>query len=300
MPDIYESYRNTSTLTWTREGRQIKRTLYLRAETEIAVLGDPDCPQRGDCISSEDGSVVNFRVYCAEVEVKCVSGASATEDGFLWEVAAMYKQLSFQNPTVNKARWSVGFRPRQYLMKSVGQEADQEHYGLTGSAASRYPEVTTQINLTSDGAQGVQVDDMTEVLTIEFWKYSSTISEFLGVVRILKDTVNNAAFEGPWGSYDIGEVRLSGITVTQVVHEMASVQVEFSRSPNKTGIQVYLDSLGTDVSVTKNGWQYLWVRYIKDKDSAKDVRPLAVDAHVATIYQSGDYTTLGITDDIWL
>lgn len=301
----YDDYKNTSTLSWTSAGRLIRRARYIRGDTELDVAADPLCPQRGDVIPVIFGSILLENLYCQEVTIKAVEAASGDGAGmFLWEVDATYKPLTWDNPTANKARWSISFRPQQYMRRFVDEDIQQDHYGPSGSAALQWPPVTTGINVTADGPQGVSVDEMVEVLSLEFWKSPSDVEAFLDVARALKDTTNDAEFTGPWGTYQIGEARITGITVGHVSGELASISVEVSRQPNKNNIEVYLDSIEPDggmVTLSKLGWEYLWVRYLKttNKDSLEQ-RPLAIDAHVATIYEPGDYSTLGVTDGIFI
>lgn len=300
MPTTYDDYRPTSTLSWGKDGKEVVRTLYIRAADELAVLLVAGCPQRGDELAVTDGSYPEL-IYCDSVVATHLDSVAAEGGLFLFEVVATYQALSGSNPTINKARWGVSFRPQQNNLKNVADEAHQAHYGPSGSAAAAWPEVTTGINVTDDGPQGVDVDEMVEVLSIEFWKHPDDVEAFLGVVRALRNRVNNAALDGPWGSYAAGEARLTGLGVSITSGEMASVTIEISISENSAGISVFLDSMGATVSVPKNGWEYLWVRSLKgSKEDEDDVRPLAIDAHVATFYESGDYSTLGISDGLWV
>jgi hypothetical protein len=89
-----------------------------------------------------------------------------------------------------------------------------------------------------------------------------------------------------------------GVTATN--GEVSTVTVEVSRSKNAAAVPIYLDSTGGTVAVTKAGWEYLWVRYIKgNKAGDVDVRPMSIDAHVAKVYDTGSFSALGVTTGIW-
>lgn len=296
----YDDYQNKSTLGWTKDGVTVDRTIYLRADTEADVISLADCPKRNDPLAV--GSTI---IYCSDVSVNSVPSAAAIDDKFLWEVRAKYKPIGADGGTVDKARWAVGFRPQKLHVRGVDLEEDQVHYGPEGSDASRYPVVSTAINVTDKGAQGVDIDEMVEVLTIDFWKAPADVEAFLAGLRSIKNCVNSSALTGPWGSYEAGEARLTGVSVGADKGETATISVEISISENSddgsdSGITIFLDSLGTEVAITKTGWEYLWVRYIKDVESGGvDVRPLSIDAHVAKVYSEGDFSVLGITGDLW-
>lgn len=69
-----------------------------------------------------------------------------------------------------------------------------------------------------------------------------------------------------------------------------SVTYRFSASQNATGIVV-----GDITGIAKKGWEYLWVRYEDEIDSAAGVavkRPTSV--HVEKVYDDGDFSLLGI------
>lgn len=302
MPADYENFRNTSSLSLTDSGYQITRTIYLRAETEIDAVLHPDAPKRGDSLSVPVGSAYTAIIYCNTVNVKAVEAASGKGTGFLWEVQATYSPLTKSNPQGNKARWEVGFRSQKYTLRYVTEPDRQTRAGPGSPEKEKYPEVTTGINVTEDGPQGVEVDEMVEVLTIEFWKYPEDVDAFLAAVRTVGDTVNAADFSGPWGTYAAGEARITGVTVGGTKGELVSVQVEISRMKNDSEISITLDSMEAPVTISKSGWEYVWIRYIKGtKDSTdNDVRSRSIDAFVANIYDTGDYSVLGISPEIWV
>lgn len=298
----YDDYKPSTTIRWTKDGKEVTRSLFLRAETEAELLDLADCPQRGDQLDLAPASGLYDIVYCEDIQATQVDNAAGDADGFLWEVSATYRPLTFNNPTVNKARWRLSFRPQQINLKNVERETDQVHYGQGGSGSEPpdYASVKTAINLTEEGPQGVDIDEMVEVLTIDFWKSPTAVEDFITDVRGIVNKVNLAAFEGPWGSYAAGEARITGLEVNYTSGELSTVTVEISRMENASAVSVYLDSTGTEVPIDKGGWEYLWVRFVKGNLAGDDdVRALAIDAHVATVYKAGDFDLLDISESLW-
>jgi hypothetical protein len=296
----------SASLRWTADGRTVVRKWHFRSTDETTVLAESGCPQRGDALV-----VGAYTIYCAEVGVVEVPGSADSGGDMLFEVTATYQPLTrngVTTPVADKASWSVDFRPQTIHVNHVETVADQTAYGPSGSDAESLPTVTTEVNLTDDGPQGVDIDELVEVLTVNFFKDPDDLEDFLEVVRTLRGRVNDDAFIGPWGTYSEGEARLTGVRVSQTAGEVATVTVEFSIREDQsdagcggTAPEIYLDSLGTTVSVPKQGHQYLWVQSIKgvDPTDETDVRPRSVRAFVSTFYREGDFSTLGITGGIW-
>ena len=294
----YSRYLPKSRMSISRVGRELQRELYILAESEIAALYHEDCPQIGEAVDIGDGSISDY-IYCADVRITQVEQADAA-NGYVYHVLASYQRISANNPVANKATWRVSFRPVQINLRNVKTTADQTRYGPSLGNPPKWPEIKTGINVTAEGPQGVDVDIMAETLQLEFFKPESAATDYISGVRAIVGKVNNAAFTGPWGTYAKGEARITGLEVSRLNNYLVGVSVEISRLPNET-TNVYLDSTGGTVEISKEGWQYLWVRFIRYYSSANgDVRPQAIDAYVATIYEYGDYSALGVSGGIWL
>ena len=57
--------------------------------------------------------------------------AGDTSEDFLFEVTATYQPLNYggqSTPVVDKATWSVSFRPQQITITNVEQDSEQTHY----------------------------------------------------------------------------------------------------------------------------------------------------------------------------
>lgn len=105
----------------------------------------------------------------------------------------------------------------------------------------------------------------------------------------LTGTVNDANFKG----YKAGEVLFLGATGTRRGNSSSDkweISFRFSVSPNATNLKV------GDIRVSKkNGWDYMWVRYVDDVSSngaALIKKPSA--AYVERVYERTDFGKLGI------
>jgi hypothetical protein len=66
------------------------------------------------------------------------------------------------------------------------------------------------------------------------------------------------------------------------------ITYRFAASPNVTGL-----SVGPINGINKKGWEYLWVRYADQEDTAAKAlvkRPIA--AYVERVYESGSFAAL--------
>ena len=300
----YDDYRPTSRLVDSKDSTTDVREFQLRAADEIAAYADPSVPPKGSLLSVGAKILVLQTIAVDQMEK---AAADESED-FLFRITLTYV---FGAPAQDKATWRLDGQNEKIRVYSVEDEGDQIHYGPTGSGAQMYD--GTGINVTEDGAQGVDIDDPFEVLTIDFWKDPDDTEAFLDILRGLHQKVNDAAGDGPWGTYEIREARLHTWSVAHLSVGLDQVSVQILHRKNKgdlysgTGsgqdeLLIWLDSLEEAVPVDKAGHDYLWVRLQKWTDPADDSknRVATLDAHVATLYKTGDFEALGITPDIWV
>lgn len=300
----YDDYKPTSQLQDAKDSTTDRREFQIWAEDEIAAYQDPSVPAKGALLS------LGTRVLVLQtIGVDQVAAAAPNEsEEFLFQITLTYVQGA---PSADKATWRIDGQNEKVRVFSVDEEGDQIHYGPTGSGAQLYD--GTGINVTEDGAQGVDVDDPYEVLSVDFWKDPDDTEAFLEVLRALHQKVNLEDWVGPWGTYYAGEARLNTWTVAHLSTSIDQVSVNFLVRRNRgdsysgTGsgqgeLLIWLDSVGQEVPVDKGGHQYLWVRMQKWTDPGDDSknRVATLDAHVGTLYKGGDFETLGITPDIWV
>ncbi len=103
--------------------------------------------------------------------------------------------------------------------------------------------------------------------------------------------VNDASFKG----FPAGEVIFLGASGSRRNEEKWAITYRFAREPNEIDIIVGHDLPAAEkiTGIAKEGWQYMWARYVDVvKDARKVKLPIAV--YVETIYDSASFSGLGI------
>lgn len=98
--------------------------------------------------------------------------------------------------------------------------------------------------------------------------------------------VNNGLFKG----FAKGELLFLGASGSQRGNEDWEITYRFAGSANVDNF-----SIGDITGISKEGWQYLWVRFADDEDtSAKTLIKKPVAVYVEQVYEYADLATLGI------
>ena len=160
------------------------------------------------------------------------------------------------------------------------------------------------IGVTKDSIEGVDAI-FPQFSWTEQYTFTAAFADFAyakNVVAPLTGKTNDASFR----TFDEGEVLFMGATATRRGYERIEVTFKFSASPNAAEIYVTPepDPLDPDADVPiivyeKQGHEYLWCTYVEKETPADDDLPARMiweprSAHVATIYDTGDFSTLGI------
>jgi len=296
MVASYDEFLPTSSLGNGPQGKSVERTIQVYAATEIDAEASGLVPQRGNSITDGSGQPL----YCNNVSVKSIPDGVSAAGLLLFEVTATYQPLD-KSPTEGKARWTVNGRSDQVKRFAVNGAAYKQDYPLEdGGSAMAGVDVYDGlgINVTENGNEGVDVDDPYEVLTIDMWVAPEDTAALLAKIRALRNCVNQDEFAGPWGSYAAGEARLHDYTVSHVNGELDQVSIEFLVRNN---VEFDATAQGQTFTVSKGGHDYYWQRMIK-KSSATDEKKNQVeiqDVHVDKVYKDGDFSTLGITYDLF-
>ncbi len=102
----------------------------------------------------------------------------------------------------------------------------------------------------------------------------------------LTGKVNGGLFKG----FAKGEVLFLGASGSKRGLDDWEITFRFAASPNVASL-----SLGSITGVSKEGWHYLWVRFIDDEDNtAKALIKRPIAAYVEQVYPYGDFSGLGI------
>jgi hypothetical protein len=294
--DPLDVFRTRERFHATKDGWVWELTKQLREADAYWAYQSGDCPHRGDTANG---------LYCNNVEIERVEGSAAdSENHVLYEITATFGPLD-KSPTAGKARWSLNGQSEQVKRFAVDGGADHQDYPLeSGSAPGAQEGVYNGqgINVTEHGAEGVDVDAGFETLKIDLWKAPADTPAFLNVIRALANTVNQDDFAGPWGTYAAGECRLppNGYSVAHVDKELDQISLEFQARKNVT-FQAEVAGGEGPFNVDKEGHQYYWqrCRKITATDDEKKNKVEVVDVHVDTVYRPGDFSTLGITWDMF-
>ena len=155
-------------------------------------------------------------------------------------------------------------------------------YGGAGGVA---PDCKGAIGVTKDSVDGTDI-------TVPVYSFTEThhipvanvTNAYKTALFLLTGKTNSATFRG----FAAGEVLFLGASGSQRGFEDWEITFRFAASPNVTGL-----SVGDITGIAKEGWQYLWVKYADtESDGAIVKQPVAV--YVEKVYESGDYSALGI------
>jgi hypothetical protein len=169
----------------------------------------------------------------------------------------------------------------QHISQSI---ANVGKYSAAGFSA---PEFFGAIGVTDDRVEGTDI-------TVPVFNFTEThyIDKTLvtGAYKLalfnLTGKVNGSGFKG----FAKGEVLFLGASGSKRGLDDWEITFRFAASPNVAGL-----SLGSIGGIAKEGWQYLWVRFIDDEDpTAKALIKRPVAAYVEQVYPYGNFANLGI------
>ncbi len=200
----------------------------------------------------------------------------------VWECSVRYGGVKMPE----KGDWRWEFDTTGGTQKITQSKENVHNYAPSGKTA---PDYHGAIGVTDDSVEGCEIVvpqfkwtethqlDASEVT----WDYSQTLYDLTG-------KTNADDFRG----FSAGQVLFHGGKGSQSAKnpDLVEMTFSFSASRDATDLQV-----GDIDSIAKKAWEYLWVRYgtVEDTDAKKLVkRPTSV--HVERVYDSGDFSQLGI------
>jgi hypothetical protein len=155
--------------------------------------------------------------------------------------------------------------------------------GAFGSA----PDFAGAIGVDGDKVEGVDITSPAfEFSETHYFLPGGVDQAYKLICFNLTGKINNATFKG----FASGECKFMGASRSQRGDEQWGITYRFACSPNATGLTV-----GGITGITKQGWEYLWVRYEDFEDSSAFAlvkRPTAVYVEVVSEY--GDFSLLNI------
>lgn len=164
-----------------------------------------------------------------------------------------------------------------------------EHIQSYAPAGATAPDHKGAIGVTASGVEG------TEIVVPQFkWTETHQLPAvfatfaYSDTVEALTGKVNAATFRGK----PAGSVRFDGAAGggSSKNPNLVEITYHFVR-----GVAISNQSYGDITGVDKAAWEYLWIEYQTEEDSTANravERPLA--AHVERVYDSGDFSLLGI------
>jgi hypothetical protein len=264
MSDIwFVEKADSRSFVLSRDGTEDSATLkYAAGVTESEVLVR-------DLAESKISS--RFReLYLQQVSFEPLTGG-------LWEITAEYGVINKEGAV--------------YQLDTSG---GSEHVTQSLATIARHgnaPDCQGAVNYDGESVQG------TDIMARRFaWNEQYRISGayFTPTYQLtlfnLTYTVNNATFRG----LAAGQVMFMGATAARQGLHPVEITYYFEASPNK-----YSYSVG-GISVTqKRGWEYQWVRYLKEESDNRIIeKPDGV--YIEQMYEWGDFSQLGIgTGPAW-
>ena len=183
-------------------------------------------------------------------------------------------------------------RESQYTFETGGASAhitqSLQTIGRHAPSGATAPDFFGAIGVNGDSVDGTDVTVPVFNFTETYRVASSTVTGTYKMTLFnCTGKTNNAAFRG----FAVGEVLFLGASGTKTGLDDWEISFKFAASPNVSSL-----AIGGGITVTaKAGWDYLWVRFADAEDTAANAlvkRPVA--AYVERVYQSADFTTMGL------
>lgn len=157
-------------------------------------------------------------------------------------------------------------------------------YSAPGFAA---PEFYGAIGVTDDRVEGTDITVPVFNFTETHYILNDLVTPSYKLALFnLTGKVNGSSFK----EFAKGEVLFLGASGSKRGLDDWEITFRFAASPNVANL-----SLGSITGVAKEGWHYLWVRFIDDEDTtAKALIKRPIAAYVEQVYPYGNFSGLGI------
>jgi hypothetical protein len=193
--------------------------------------------------------------------------------------------------------WDVAVRYTQYPQSTIYQfetGGGSSHITQSLATAGRFS-AGGQPLIDFKGGIGVQENAIEGVdIVVPVFNFSETHYLLDVVVDAtykfnlfsLTGTFNNAPFKG----FNAGEVLFLGAVGSKRGSGDWEINFRFAAQPNVTGV-----TIGAITGIVKDGWNYLWVRYINSVDTVGKRLVMTPDqVNVEQVYKPGDFSLMGI------
>ncbi len=215
-----------------------------------------------------------------------LTGFSTTErcGKTTWKISANYTYKAAEKTDEDLENES------QFSFDTSGGTKHLTHSISTVYSTPGAPNFYQAINYDGKSVQGVDITMPTYSFSeSHYFKASKITTTYKNQVMLLTGTVNNAAFR----NFAKGEVLFMGASGSRTgtdSDDLWAITFKFACSPNAESL-----TIGELTIPSKEGWQYLWVKYQDTADDAEEnlvSKPIA--AYVEQVYKYGDFSALGI------
>lgn len=262
-------------------------------EGEQATLGDnPTVARRYYVTGASDQA--DALSACDSVATATLSFAGRT----LYRLSRSVENVGHQNYQVSV---QYGNNPQSSDASGGSAPANTYEFNTSGSTETMFvslqtkqsvgatgitpPNFANAVNVTSDGAQGVQRTVPSYNFTeTRYYTSASVTSGFKASLFSCTGKVNNAA----WNGFNAGEVLFLGARGSFQASGYWEIQFNFAALPNISSA-----TIGPFSGINKDGWDYLWFLYDNTEDSTAGrvvKRPIA--CYVEKIYDRVSFSSL--------
>ena len=153
------------------------------------------------------------------------------------------------------------------------------------------PDMRGAINVTSDGVEGLDIDDRIFSFNIERYIADDDLTDaYLRALYLQTSTTNNAPWKitirGKTFNFKKREALFKGATGGQRGEEDWRIDLKFAAIPNYTG-----KTIGGITGIDKKGWEHIWWRY-QDVESENVLIKTPTHAYVNQVYEESDFVNL--------
>lgn len=171
----------------------------------------------------------------------------------------------------------------------------QTKYYISGAGTSSVDATSVGINYDGDEVGGVSLPEKSgfEFVIPARKPIADVDNTYVNAVADLYLKVNDATFAG----FAAGEVLFLGVSGSRVGESDWQLYYRFARSQNlpvspATYIEIKRQNTPHLRVTSKEGWEYLWIYYGKEKDAQNWLQPDPVFAYVAQVFEDGDFAGL--------
>jgi hypothetical protein len=252
----------------------------------------------GGIVRCDQGSATRLYIISGtEDDIAAADALVAFRPAMVDNLPAQTAEVEWLAPNywLGKVRYGVTQRQSgEEPLYSFDTGGGSQHITQSLFTVNRYaPAGKTAPNF--EGAIGVDDNSVNGVdITVPVYSFTEThyfddsfvTESYKGILFNLTGKVNS----GSWRNYAGGEALFMGASGSKRGKGDWEISFKFAASPNKSNI-----TIGSITGISKKGWEYLWVKYESDEDTAAKTlikKPTAV--YIEKVYEEASFASLGI------